>query len=78
MNLLINPSIVRIKYMPVFMSRIREDIEEHCQMCTNDLPESKALFQHINIVSTYESFFKDAKEPFATNVLKNVTYVNNL
>ena len=47
-------------------------------MHTHDLPKSKVLFQHMNIVSTYESFFKDVREPFATNVLKNFTYINNL
>ena len=61
--------------MPVFMARIGENLEEYFQMHAYDLPKSIALFQHINIVSTYDSFLRDVKEPFATEILKDITHI---
>ena len=47
-------------------------------MHTCDLPKSIVLFQHINISSTYDSFLRYVKEPFATEILKDITYIKNL
>ena len=78
MDLLKNPGVVRQQCMSVFMDRIGENINEYCEMYTHGLPKSKILFQHITMVSNYESFLKDVKKSFATETLNNITYIKKM